>query len=109
MLAWSSGQLDSMGLPESWQSFEERVQDVLQTAIASGRKRVLLSTSGGAIAMAVAKVLGIDAATMINLNLQIRNTSITQIYANKHSMHLHQFNSVPHLESPDRRDAISYS
>jgi broad specificity phosphatase PhoE len=109
MLAWSSGKLDDMGLPESWQNFQNRVMDTLNAAVASGKKRVVLSTSGGAIAMAVGQVLGTDAATMVNLNLQIRNTSITQIYANKHSMHLHQFNGIPHLETPERRESISYS
>ena len=109
MLAWSSGKLDGSALPESWQDFQTRVMDTIHAAVNSGRKRVILSTSGGAIAMAVSQVLGTDAATMVNLNLQIRNTSITQIFANKRGMHLHQFNGIPHLESPERRESISYS
>ena len=65
--------------------------------------------SGGAIAMMVSQIVGADAATMVNLNLQIRNTSISQLFANAKGVHLHQFNAVPHLENPEKRDSISYS
>lgn len=109
MLAWSAGKLDEFELPELWSEFQGRVMNVLDAAVDSGHKRVVLSTSGGAIAMMVSQVLGADAATMVNLNLQIRNTSITQIFANKSGTHLHQFNAIPHLEHPDRRTSISYS
>lgn len=109
MLAWSAGQLDDFDIPELWSEFQARVMNVLDTAISSGKKRVVLSTSGGAIAMMVSQVLGANSATMVNLNLQIRNTSITQMFANKQGIHLHQFNAVPHLEHPDKRSLITYS
>lgn len=109
MLAWSNGALDEFEIPELWSEFQHRVMSVLEAAVNSDHKRVVLSTSGGAIAMMVSQVLGADAATMVNLNLQIRNTSITQIFANKHGTHLHQFNAIPHLENPDKRSSISYS
>lgn len=109
MLAWSAGRLDNFEIPESWSEFQNRVMSVLDAAVNSGKKRVVLSTSGGAIAMMVSQVLGADAATMVNLNLQIRNTSITQIFANKHGTHLHQFNAIPHLENPDKRSSVTYS
>ncbi|WP_100657471.1 histidine phosphatase family protein [Alteromonas flava] len=109
MLAWSQGELDNQALPESWQGFQTRVMDVLEKAIASPHKRILMATSGGAIAMMVSQVLGANAATMVNLNLQIRNTSVSKIYANQGGAHLHQFNAIPHLESPSKKSAISYS
>ena len=59
--------------------------------------------------MMISQVLGADAATMVNLNLQIRNTSISQLFANRKGVHLHQFNAVPHLEHPEKRESITYS
>lgn len=109
MLAWSSGQLDENRLPETWQEFQQRVMSVLDAATNSSHKRIVLATSGGAIAMMVSQIVGADAATMVNLNLQIRNTSISQLFANAKGVHLHQFNAVPHLENPEKRDSISYS
>lgn len=109
MLAWSQGKLDEGRLPESWQGFRSRVMGVLDAAIASPHKRIVMATSGGAIAMIVSQILGADAATMVNLNLQIRNTSVSQLFANTRSVHLHHFNAVPHLEHPDKRSAMSYS
>ena len=109
MLAWSAGQLDETLLPETWQQFQQRVMSVLDAAIASPHKRIVLATSGGAIAMMISQVLGADAATMVNLNLQIRNTSVSQLFANRKGVHLHQFNAVPHLEHPEKRESITYS
>ena len=109
MQAWSGGELDQHALPESWQAFQSRVVSVLEQAVESGHKRIVMATSGGAIAMSVSHILGADAASMINLNLQIRNTSLTHIFANVSGRHLHQFNALPHLENKAMRHAISYS
>ncbi|MBT0587330.1 histidine phosphatase family protein [Alteromonas oceanisediminis] len=109
MRAWSAGELSEHQLPETWQAFQSRVVEVLDQAVASGHKRIVMATSGGAIAMSISHILGADAASMINLNLQIRNTSLTHIFANASGRHLHQFNALPHLDNKAMRHAISYS
>ncbi|WP_100643014.1 histidine phosphatase family protein [Alteromonas facilis] len=109
MLSWSEGELNDSTLPESWSEFQSRVMAVLEAAIASPHKRILMATSGGAIAMMISQVVGANAATMVNLNLQIRNTSVSRLFANQSGAHLHQFNAIPHLETPSKLSAISYS
>lgn len=109
MLAWSGNELDSSQLPESWSAFESRVGDALTAMTESSAKRILVVTSGGAIAMILRHILGYDAATVINMNLQIRNASFSQCFSGKQGIHLNSFNNVPHLDLVPRRHAITYS
>jgi hypothetical protein len=66
-------------------------------------------TSGGVIGRAVADTLGANADAAIQLNLQTRNTGVTEIVRGASVTRLAAFNSVPHLERPDRAHALSYS
>jgi hypothetical protein len=54
-------------------------------------------------------VLGLDAKQVIELNMQVRNTSISHFYFNKSNIRLSSFNNIPHLDSPDRLDSITFS
>ena len=45
----------------------------------------------------------------IELNLQARNTGITELVRGRTASRLLSFNAVPHLERPDRAHAISHS
>ena len=72
-------------------------------------KKVLAVTSGGAIGMAISHLLGADQDSMTDLNLQIRNTSITHCFFNADRARLHSFNNVPHLDNLDKRKFITYS
>jgi hypothetical protein len=38
----------------------------------------------------------------IALNLQIRNSSLSQFFFNAEAFHLASFNGIPHLEDPER-------
>ncbi|WP_338517789.1 histidine phosphatase family protein [Alteromonas gracilis] len=109
MLAWSQDALDHAHLDETWRAFEDRVSAVLKQLQQLDAKRVLVVSSGGAIAMMLKQILGYDDATVINMNLQIRNASFSQCYANAKGFHLNNFNSVPHLDVTDRLHAITYS
>ncbi|GFD67903.1 histidine phosphatase family protein [Alteromonas sp. KUL106] len=109
MLAWSQDELAHELLDETWSQFEERVHRMLMHLQSTDAKRVLVVSSGGAIAMMLKHILGYDAATVININLQIRNASFSQCFANPRGVHLNNFNSVPHLDVIDRLHAITYS
>jgi broad specificity phosphatase PhoE len=109
MLAWAADELDHNLLDESWAGFEDRVATMLGALQTTEAKRVLVVSSGGAIAMMLKHILGYDASTVINMNLQIRNASFSQCFANTRGVHLNNFNSVPHLDVVDRLHAVTYS
>ncbi len=109
MLAWARNDLDTSMLEETWAEFEQRTLNILQTLQASGARKALVVTSGGAIAMMLKHILGYDDPMVINMNLQIRNASFSQCFANAKGVHLNSFNSVPHLDVIDRLHGITYS
>jgi len=109
MLAWASDALPHELLDESWTDFEQRAFNMLQHLQQSDKKRVLVVSSGGAISMMLKHIIGYSAPMVINMNLQIRNASFSQCFANKRGVHLNNFNSVPHLDVIDRLHAITYS
>ena len=110
MLAWSQGHLAAQDLSESWQAFYERVALVLRRVCQTeSDKPILLVTSGGVIAMMMSVVLGLDAKQLVELNLQIRNSSVSHFYFNQHSIRLSGFNHVSHLDSLERLNAITFS
>ncbi|MFO5399072.1 histidine phosphatase family protein, partial [Salmonella enterica subsp. enterica serovar Typhimurium] len=82
---WREGTLEG-ALPESWQDFHERVAGAMahiRRTYAAGGKRVLVVSSGGAIAMWMRQMLHTADETVVELNLQIRNASVTEGYFNE--------------------------
>ncbi|SEA50419.1 histidine phosphatase family protein [Microbulbifer marinus] len=107
MLAWAAGEINGS---ESWQEFEQRIEDALGLIGDSPRgSRTLVVSSGGAIAMMVRQVLGAQAETVIKLNMQIKNTAVSRFFVGADSFSLHSFNHVPHLEHEQRHEFITYS
>ncbi len=109
MLAWSQDALSHDLLDETWLQFESRVATIFKQLQHLNTSRLLVVSSGGAISMMLKQILGYSDATVINMNLQIRNASFSQCFANERSVHLNNFNSVPHLDVIDRLHAITYS
>ena len=70
---------------------------------------VLLVSSGGPIATAVAQVLAAPPATSIELNLRIRNTALTQFVFNPKRHQLLTYNTLPHLDGAEYRDWVTYA
>ena len=66
-------------------------------------------SSGGIIGRLVADTLGAGADSAIQLNLQTRNTGITEIAVGRSASRVVSFNAVPHLERADRSGAITHS
>ena len=62
------------------------------------RGDVLLVSSGGPIATAVGLVLGLQGTPVIDLNLRMRNSSVTEFQVMPKRHVLVSFNGVPHLE-----------
>ena len=58
---------------------------------------------------AVAHILGAPPATMVELNMRTRNSSLTEFaYTPKRHLLL-AFNQLPHLDHPDRRGWETYA
>ncbi len=110
LLAWSAAGSD-VGTHETWDAFGARVGSGLDECHRGLARdaRVLVVTSGGVIGRLVARTLGADAATAIALNLQARNTGISELVVGSSATRLVQFNAIPHLERADRVHAQTYS
>jgi broad specificity phosphatase PhoE len=91
---------------ESWSEFQSRVVRGLERVTAAHPRgaRVAVFSSGGAIAVAIGHVLGLDDRTTLELNWTLRNCSVSEILYNREKMSLSSFNSVGHLE----KDLLTY-
>lgn len=107
LLLWARGELEGQ-LPETWQAFEQRVSNVLNIVKDLPQKKVLVVSSGGAISMVIRQILNAPGETMVELNLQARNTGVSHFFFNRQNVRLSSFNGVPHLERPERRDSITF-
>ncbi|MEQ3670250.1 histidine phosphatase family protein [Pseudophaeobacter sp.] len=104
---WQQGGIASAG--ESWLTFCDRVERARQAAVSDRVERVLVVSSGGAIARLVADSLSLPNDQMIALNLQIKNTSTSRFVFSKEKFFLHEFNSVPHFHNVERAALMTYS
>jgi hypothetical protein len=66
-------------------------------------------SSGGPISTILAEVLKMPMRGVVELNLQTRNTGITELATGTSRIHCVSFNNVPHLDRPDRKGALTYS
>jgi broad specificity phosphatase PhoE len=97
---------------ETWSGFGDRIRAGVAAACAGlGRDdNVLIVTSGGVIGRYTSEVLDAGADAAIQLNLQTRNTGVTEVIRPASgNARLVSFNAIPHLERPDRADAITHS
>jgi broad specificity phosphatase PhoE len=112
MYAWTEGALEGTpaGPPlEPFAEFRGRVLGALADLRAGRAKRTLVVSSGGPISTILAEVLGMPQRGVVDLNLQTRNTGITQLQAGAARIQCISFNNVPHLDRPDRSGALTYS
>ena len=96
--AWMRGDTAPVGMP-TYAEFSAGVAGALDHVLASGCERVLLVSSGGPISTAVSQVLATSAGTTIELNLRIRNASVTEFAFTPKRHMLLTFNTLPHLDS----------
>ena len=106
---WMGGDAQPEGMP----SYPEFVRGV-SSALDHVRENhyghnVLMVTSGGPISTAVGHVLGTSPETTIELNLRIRNTSVTEFAFNPKRTMLVMYNAIPHLDEPQYADWVTYA
>ncbi len=102
--SWAAGKLDDH-VPESWSGFGARVREALIDTVArnAGARRILIVTSGGVMAHAVAQVLKLDPEATVDLNLSIRNSAMAQLHVQGERLSLSAWNILPHLASAEHR------
>jgi broad specificity phosphatase PhoE len=109
LLAWAEDRTQPEGMPV-WQAF----QDGAVAALVEARRRfpdgnVLIVSSGGPIAAIVAAALNAPPATAVELNLRIRNSSLTEFASTPRRHHLVSFNGLPHLDTNPDATLITYA
>lgn len=106
---WMTGDARPEGMP-SYERFVAGVSGALDHVRANhDGQNVLVVTSGGPIATAVGHVLGTSPEATIELNLRIRNTSITEFAFTPKRQMLVMFNAIPHLDAPEYAHWLTYS
>ena len=108
LVAWMAGRTQPEGMP-SWPEFVAGVAGALDLVRQRFEGDVLLVSSGGPIATAVAQVLQAPPATVIDLNMRIRNSALTEFAFTPKRHMLAGFNAVPHLHAPERAAWLTYS
>ena len=108
LAAWMDGRVQPVGMP-SHPDFVRGVTSALDHVRQNFNGDVLLVSSGGPIATAVAQVLAAPPATSIELNLRIRNTALTQFVFNPKRHQLLTYNTLPHLDGAEYRDWVTYA
>jgi broad specificity phosphatase PhoE len=105
---WMAGQVQPQGMP-TWPDFVTGVSSALDHVRTRFSGNVLLVSSGGPIATAVAHVLGAPPSAVIELNLRIRNSALTEFAFTPKRQVLLSFNTLPHLDHPDRAGWMTYT
>lgn len=106
LYAWADGTLEH----EPFTAFRAGVQAAL-AAIRHhhSARRILVVSSGGPISTIIGEVMGLAPRKIVDLNLQMRNASISEFRFNARAIHCVSFNTIPHLDRPDRPEAITYA
>ncbi len=108
LVAWMQGRTEPVGMP-SYADFAAGVSGALARAREHGEGDVLIVSSGGPISVAVGLVLGLGPEAVVDLNLRIRNSAVTEFVATPKRHSLLSFNTLPHLDHPERADWVTYA
>lgn len=106
--AWIGGQIAPRGMP-SFAQWSAGIRAALDHVRENHQGAVLMVSSGGPIATAVGQVIEAAPTSWIELNLRIRNASLTQFEFNPKRHNLLTYNTLPHLDGPNYEDWITYT
>ena len=105
---WANGAVAPQGMPR-YRDFVQGISAALDHVRSQHSGNVLLVSSGGPIATAVAHILGSSAESFVELNMRIRNTAVSEFAFNPKRHSLLTFNTLPHLDAPQLANWISYA
>ena len=105
---WMNGVASPQGMP-SYNDFVLGVTSALDHVRKTHDGKVLLVSSGGPISTAVGHILGCSPEATIELNLRIRNASVTEFAFTPKRHMLVTYNTLPHLDAPEYADWVTYA
>ena len=105
---WMNGVVSPQGMP-SYSDFVLGVTSALDHVRKTHDGTVLLVSSGGPISTAVGHILGCSPEATIELNLRIRNASVTEFAFTPKRHMLVTYNTLPHLDAPEYADWVTYA
>ncbi len=108
LAAWMAGRTAPVGMP-AYADWVRGITGALDHVRQTHSGNVVVFSSGGPISTAVGHVLGTAAETTIELNLRIRNSSLTEFAFTPKRHMLVSYNHLPHLDRPDRAGWVTYS
>ena len=105
---WMNGVVSPKGMP-TYPDFLAGVTSALDHVRKQHMGNVLIVSSGGPISTAVGHILGTTPETTIELNLRIRNSSVTELAFTPKRHMLVTYNTLPHLDHADYADWVTYA
>jgi broad specificity phosphatase PhoE len=109
LLAWAEDRIRPEGMPAFPAFQESAVAALIEARQRFADGNVLVVSSGGPIAAMVAAVLRAPHASAVDLNLRIRNSSLTEFASTPRRHHLLSFNALPHLDTHPNATLITYA
>ena len=108
LLQWMTNSVSPDNLP-SFADFQEGIIQALKNVQSSHKGVVLIVSSGGPISTALAYLLEASDSARIELNLRLRNSSISELSFNANALSVISFNGLEHLSEPQYKDWITYA
>ena len=105
---WMAGATSPAGMP-TYVEFVRGMTSALDHIRQHHTGNVLLVSSGGPISTAVGQVLGCSPETTVELNLRIRNSSVTEFAFTPKRHMLVTYNTLPHLDAPEHASWVTYA
>jgi broad specificity phosphatase PhoE len=103
-----AGTSEPVGMPR-YADFVAGVAGALDHVRSQHTGDVLMVSSGGPISNAIGQVLGTSPDTIIDLNMRIYNSAVSELTFNPKRHALVSYNTLPHLELPQYADWITHS
>lgn len=97
---WVAGQHQDYG--ESWAAFKQRCGAALQALTAAAGGDTLVFSSGGPIAVVVARLWGVPDSAWLRLSNVMANAAVSKILIGRRGIHLSTFNEHSHFEGGNR-------
>jgi broad specificity phosphatase PhoE len=106
--AWMHAKTQPVGMP-LFADFVQGIQDALAHVRAQHSGDVLMVSSGGPISTAVGTLLGTPPESIIEMNMRIRNTAVSELVFSPKRHTLVSFNTINHLDAPAYRDWVTFT
>ena len=105
---WMAGASEPVGMP-SYVDFVAGVAGALDHVRSQHTGDVLMVSSGGPISNAIGQVLGATPDAVIDLNMRIFNSAVSELSFSPKRHALVSYNTLPHLEQPQYADWITHA